>query len=313
MNIFSKILTLWIYLTNHKVPSQQRWFIRFRYFGLFHQLKYFIKDYIIKKPYKIIHFEGEFQQELLHVIPFAYWHYKNGTLLKTISSSFTKHLYFFSPNHEEDTTIVRGYLGNESLEIPNAPHDVKLLKLKWKQVPFKQKYSNEIFKFEKEVLVIANRYNTEWGKPPISYFSIENLESLFLHFKDKYQIIYNRAPASKISNDNSEVLELNDEHFIKSKFPEIIYLPDLEKVNLSIIDYNHLQLLVYANCSKFISIHGGTATLASLFGGVNYIYSKEGHEHSLKEFENVFSELSNTNIKKNVCIETLIETVKNEL
>lgn len=295
---FSKILTLWIYLQYPKIPSQQRWFIRFRYLGWLYQIKYFYKDYILRKPYKIIKFHGEFQQELLHVIPFAYWHFKNGTLLRTESSSFTKELYFFSPKHIEIKNMLRDHLDNESLEIPNAPHDTKLLKLKWAAVPFRKKFQNTKVLFEKEILIIANRYNSEWGKDPISYFSLEDLETLFNEFKKRFQIIYNRPPANKISNDNSEVKELNDEVFIKNNFPEVIILSELEKkFNLKVHSYNHLQLLVYANSNFFISIHGGTSTFASLFGGKNLIYSKEGHEHSLSEFYNVFPELAGTEIK----------------
>ena len=54
-----------------------------------------------KKKYKVISFDGEFAPELEFVIPFAYWHYKNGTLLKTQGAKFTREMYFFSEHHEE--------------------------------------------------------------------------------------------------------------------------------------------------------------------------------------------------------------------
>lgn len=294
--MLSKILTLYIFLRNPKVPSQQRWFIRFRYFGLAMQCKYLIKDYVIRKPYKVICFSGEFQQELLHAIPFAYWHHKNGTLLRTESSKFTKELYFFSPEHIEVGQVERGYKGNEDVEIPNAPHDTKLVKGKWTSVPFSEHFRNDFFGFEKELIVIANRYNTEWGKPPVSYFDLSDLAKIIEPLYEKYQIVYNRAPANQISGDNSEVLELDDEAWVKKNYPEVIFLPDLLQANVA-ENYNHLQLLVYANCDKFVSIHGGTATLASSFGGINLIHSLEGHEHELGEFENVFPNLSGCIIK----------------
>lgn len=297
VKMLSKLFTLYIYLKYPKIPSQQRWFIRFRYLGFMNQAKYFIKDHVIKKPYKIIRFSGEFQQELMHVLPFAYWHYKNGTLVKTISSKHTRPLYFFSPDHFEDENVVRDYRGNEDTEIPNAPHDTKLLGYKWRKVPFKEFYKNNLFSFDKEVLMVANRYNTEWGEPPISYFDLDDLKKIFNQFQDKYQIIYNRPRAQDISEDNSEILELGDVDFIKTYFPKVKMLKDYYGDVPGVTSFNHLQLLIYANCSKFISVHGGTATLCSMFGGVNVIYSKIGHEHALKEFENVFPVLSGCDIK----------------
>lgn len=309
-SIFSKLLTLYIYILYPSIPSKQRWFIRFRYLGLFRQLRFFFKDHIVKKPYKIVSFEGEFQQELLHAIPFAYWHYLNGTLLGTRSSEFTESLYFFSNNHTADSSIVRSHKGNESLDIPNAPHDVKLLKYKWKRVPFDRFYKNNELKFCKPILIVANRYNTEWNKQPISYFDLTDLKFIFDLLQDKYQIIYNRPTANEISNDNSEILELGDRDWIKSTYKEVLFLSDLKHRFSRASDYNHLQLLVYANCSTFISIHGGTSTLASMFGGVNFIFSKEGHEHYLNEFENVFTELSGCKIKVYREKQKLFESLK---
>jgi hypothetical protein len=53
-------------------------------------------------------------------------------------------------------------------------------------------------------------------------------------------------------------------------------MEDLYKENkIKARNYNHFQLSVYANCEKFISIHGGTAALASCFKGSNIILSKD--------------------------------------
>lgn len=290
------MLSLLILVTHPLSPSAQRWFVRLRYLGVFRQLKYFVKDHIIRKPYKVVRFNGEFQQELLHAIPFAYWHYRNGTLLKTISSEYTKDLYFFSKYHEEDNSIVRSPTGNENLEIPNAPHDSKLVMYKWLKVPFIEFYKNDLFKFEKEPLIIANRYNTEWGHAPISFFDLDDLDQIISQLGRYYQIIYNRPPVSRISNDKSIVLELNDDEWLRRNHPNVIILSDLESSLPLVNSYNHLQLLVYANCRKFISTHGGTATLASMFGGINLIYSKKGYEHLLGEFQNVFPKLSGCNV-----------------
>jgi len=256
-----------------------------------------VKDYIIKKPYKIIDFHGEFDQELRYAVPFAYWHYLNGTLAKTISYKNTKDLYFFSKNHEERQGGRDWELGYKNFEIPNMTHSINFSYKKWKRVPWRDIYQNDMIKFEKPILLIANKYNMEWDLPPLNFLDIPTLDSLVLQFREKYQIIYNRPLNNQITTDNSDILDLNEYKWLTNKYPEVILMNDLfetyrEKVN----NFNHLQLMVYANCNHFISVHGGTAALASCFGGQNIILSKKGIEHHLNEFDTIIPSLSGAKI-----------------
>ena len=291
--LISKLLTGVVFVFHPLMKGQYRWFIRFYYLGSLRQLKFYHKDFVLKRVYKELKFFGEFQQELLYALPHAYWHYLNGTLKKTVSAKGTAPFYFFSPNHEE-RYVSRKWKGNFNTHFPNGPHNHRLNNLKWAQVPFKEHYSNNEFCFNKPTLVIANRYNTEWGNSPISFFDLDCLDKTIKKLRDRYQIVYNRPGEDEITNDNSEIMELRDKEWIRKEHPEVIVLSDL--LNKADNNFNELQLKVYANCTRFISIHGGTATLASYFGGINIIFSKRGHEHYLKEFENIFPKMANTSI-----------------
>ncbi len=311
--IASKFLTFYILLRYPSVPSHYRYYIRFYYIGKLKQLKFWWKDYIVKKPYKIIQYNGEFQQELLFIIPFAYWHHKNGTLKKTIAAKSTQSLYFFSPNHEE-VFEKRNWQEILNTNFPNNAHGLKFNFGKWFPPPFKEIYKNNIFIYPKPILVIANRYNTEWQNKLFSFFDLPVLEELFNLLAEKYQILYNRPLAHQIVNDVSEVLDLNEHDWIrKIFFGKVILMEDLFEVNKeTIADFNRFQLMVYANSDRFISVHGGTATLASYFGGINIIYSVKGHEHYLKEFETIFPKLSGASIyhaKTRDKLLTLVEKV----
>lgn len=278
------------------MPKEYRYFIRDNYFSRITQLRYWYNDYIKKKPYKIVSFNGEFQQELTFALPFAYWHHLNGTLLGTISSKYTKELYFFSPNHKEEYSY-RDWEGNYNYQIPNIAHNINFDYSKWAEVPLKKQYSNDIFVYDKPILIIANRYNVEWGNPPISYFDIPTLHIIFERLHAKYQIIYNRPSPQNITEDNSEIKDLNEKDWIREKYPDVLLMDDLFAENKNLVNnYNHLQLMVYANADKFISIHGGTAALASYFGGTHIIYSKQGREHYLNEFHTIFPKLSSAKI-----------------
>ncbi|MCH5599037.1 hypothetical protein [Niabella ginsengisoli] len=111
--------------------------------------------------------------------------------------------------------------------------------------------------------------------------------------KDRYQIIYNRPQAKDIVNDNSIIYDLNELAWLKEKHPEVLYLGDMYSENkIEAKNFNHFQLCVYANCENFISIHGGTATLASYFQGKNLIFSKKGPEHYFKCYQNLYPQFS---------------------
>lgn len=111
----------------------------------------YFKDNFIKRRYKTIYYDREFGPELLSALPFAYWHYKNGTLKKTISLNDTKAFYFFSQHHEE---IDKPRIFKDPIKlIPNhANHVFKYSTKKWLQVPLKDYYKNQQFRYKKPFL-----------------------------------------------------------------------------------------------------------------------------------------------------------------
>jgi hypothetical protein len=291
-----KILGCLVILRYSKVPSALRYFYRDTYYCQVVQAKYFLRDYFFRKKYKEIEFAGEFAPELQFVLPFAYWHYKNGTLKKTVASKYTKELYFFSEDHEEIFDH-RSNEGNYNFEIPRILYSQNYSIAKWAQVPLKQQYQNSVFVFDKPMLVIANRYNMEWDGPPISYFSIPILKFFFDNLLERYSVVYNRPRPQYITADNSDSYDLNELDWIKENYPDVILMEDLFKENKgNARNFNHHQLMVYANAERFLSIHGGTATLASYFGGINIILSKQGPEHHFGCYDKLYPKFSGATI-----------------
>jgi len=295
-NLLNKFLSLYVLLRHGKVPVELKYFYRDTYHCKLRQLRYFVRDYIIRKPYKEIIYNGEFAAEVQFALPHAYWHFKNGTLKKTVSSTYTKELYFFSPDHVEQFET-RTNEGNYNFEIPRIiySHDYNLSK--WTPVPLKEHYSNNIYVYDKPILIIANRYNMEWDGPPVSYFSIDTLDYVIKNLKEKFQIIYNRPKPQNITLDNSEIYDLGEFEWLEQEHPEVVLMEDLFKENKgNARNFNHLQLMVYANASHFLSIHGGTATLASYFGGTNIILSKKGPEHYFNCYQKLYPQFSGARI-----------------
>lgn len=294
--LLNKLSGLYVLLRFSKVSPDLRYFYRDTYYCKIAQLKYFIRDYISKPKYKVISFNGEFAPELQFALPHAYWHFKNGTLKSTKSSKYTNELYFFSPDHKE-CFDVRSNEGNYNFEVPRVLYSHDYNMSKWAAVPLKERYVNNIYVYDKPILVIANRYNMEWDGPPISFFSVEMLEFMIEKLKPYYTIIYNRPRPQNITTDNSDIYDMNEYDWLKEHHSEVILMEDLFAENKAkATNFNHLQLMVYANAEKFISIHGGTATLASYFGGVNIILSRQGPEHHFGCYKKLYPKFSGATI-----------------
>lgn len=294
--MLKKVLSSIVLLKYGRLPIDVRYYYRDTYLCQLRQLRYFFRDYIFKSRYKELSFDGEFAPELQFALPFAYWHYKNGTLKSTKSSKYTKEMYFFSENHEEYFST-RTNAGNYNFEMPRVLYSHNYNMEKWLPVPLKAEYRNDIYVYEKPILIIANRYNMEWDGPPVSFFSIELLRFMLDKLKDKYTIIYNRPRPQNITMDNSDIYDLDEFDWLENEYPEVILMENLFAENKAGAgNFNHLQMMVYANADKFISIHGGTATLASYFGGTNLILSKKGPEHHFKCFEKLYPQFSGATI-----------------
>ena len=295
-SLLNKVLSFIVWARYGNLIIDVRYYYRHTYYCKLVQLKYTLADYITRRPYKQLSFQGEFAPELQFVLPFAYWHYKNGTLKNTEASRYTKELYFFSPDHKESFDT-RSNEGNFNFEIPrilySQDYDIK----KWLPVPLKETYTNSVYQYDKPILIIANRYNMEWDGPPVSFYSIELLEFIVKKLKNDYTIIYNRPKPHNITMDNSDIYDMDEYQWLAEEHPDVILMEDLFRENkANANNFNHMQLMVYANASKFISIHGGTATLASYFGGTNLILSKKGPEHHFDCFHKLYPQFSGAKI-----------------
>ncbi|WP_159467669.1 hypothetical protein [Dyadobacter sp. 3J3] len=311
--LLNKFLSLVVLVRHGQFTIDVRYYYRHTYYCKLVQLKYLFKDYIAKIKYKDLSFHGEFAPELQFVLPFAYWHYKNGTLKSTSSSKYTKELYFFSPDHKE-VFETRSNEGNYNFEMPRILYSQDYDMKKWLPVPLKEIYKNDVYVYYKPILIIANRYNMEWDGPPVSFYSVEVLAYMIEKLKDSYTIIYNRPKPQNITMDNSDIYDMDEYAWLEKEHPDVILMENLFKENKAgANNFNHMQLMVYANASMFISIHGGTATLASYFGGTNLILSKKGPEHHFDCFHKLYPQFSGARILHAKSDEEVIKYINEDM
>ena len=89
-------------------------------------------------------YNGEFGYELISVIPFAHWLYKQGKLNNTYSAVDTKCLYFFSKNHHE-IFKERNYVIPKKFPIDNIHRRFLNTFTMWSPPDYKAHFSNTKF------------------------------------------------------------------------------------------------------------------------------------------------------------------------
>ena len=72
------------------------------------------------------------------------------------------------------------------------------------------------------------------------------------------------------------------------------------------LTFNELQLRLFANCERFVSVLGGASYLASYFGGTNIVYAQEGWEVDCKAYEGWFDRFSGARV---IAARTSVELV----
>uniref|UniRef100_A0A6C0JZP8 Uncharacterized protein n=1 Tax=viral metagenome TaxID=1070528 RepID=A0A6C0JZP8_9ZZZZ len=246
----------------------------------------------------------EFGYELQLVIPYAYYLHKNGLLKQTTSSIHTNELYYFSKNH--NAKYHKRIFNNPN--VPNrTPHVNELNYLEWTPPPYKHIFKNDIFLYEKPLLIIHNKFNQELRLNPVNYINTETLDAIFTLCKHKYTIVYIRPKQVNIVSDNSEIYNLEEDELLRSH--EVIDANTLYEENKSVGNFNHFQLLLHSNCNKFISVQGGNCVLASYFGGTNIIYTKRGNELLCDAYNGHYKQYSNCNILHTDNYELLLDLI----
>jgi hypothetical protein len=263
------------------------------------------------RPYREVACECEFGPELKYYLPYAYWHHLNGTLKRTVSFAGTAPFYFFSPDHVERAGERKYFLDPD---IPNSEdHNFSYAYRRWARVPLKETYRNALnfgFDRDKPLVIISNKYNIEWEGHPVNFLSPEILGRMIERLLPHHTIVYNRPGNGLIVVDRNEVQELREKDFLKAHFPEVLFAEELfAKKRQEVTGFNHLQLCLYAQCERFISVQGGNSVLASYFGGTNLIYQRQGSEIFFGELNTIYPQLAGTACHGFSDYESLLEAV----
>ena len=235
----------------------------------------------------------EFGYELISAVPFAYWLHENDMLEKTISTEDSKCLYYFSPDHEE--SVPKRHNNNHAKVmrdgiIPNVNiHKADLNWSRWCPPPYKEHYANDEFDFD---VVVCNKFNVEWKRPPVNYYSTDALFEIFDSLWD-YKVLYNHMTSDMGRDDTVPSLDLN-EWPVVDVFRNVTTIQSL--IDKAVYSYNELQMRIYANAKLFVTVQGGSVIFTSYFGGKNVVFAKEGKELDRGSYDGWFKKLGGADI-----------------
>ena len=240
---------------------------------------------------------GEFAFELLAVVPYAYWLHTTGRLRVTQSSVDTKCLYYFSTAHEEISPS-RSYVPIS--EYPNGATSAlrfdahafprQLDTTKWVPPPYKSIYGNAIFRWPREMCIICNKFTSEPStlfRQAVNFIDVPELMKVLEALTPRYQVVYVRPRPNDIVNDHQSIREFGDFAAIREHYPDVVTIQQLHAGHPE-MTFNELQMKLFANCTRFVSVLGGSSYLASYFGGTNIVYAREGWEVSCNAYANWF-------------------------
>ena len=142
----------------------------------------------------------------------------------------------------------------------------------WTPPPLKEYYFKDI-NSDKPILVINNKYNEEWLKPPSNYLSLEFINKFIDTFKDKYKIYYIRYDNNSSSDGYFDDAKGYD--FFDYKHPTLLknVVTIYDYMNKHNVGYNEAQLEMMAQAKHIATVNGGNAVLSSYFGEDVIIYS----------------------------------------
>jgi hypothetical protein len=269
------------------------------------------------------HYFGEFGFELLAVVPYAYWLHRQGLLERTIGGLDTRCLYYFSKNHEE-RPIKRSYvpiteypIGERGwlsrYDLPAFPRTLDTRK--WTPPLYRDAFRDERFSWEKEICIVSNKISDEQFSngtgPPTNFIAPELLLQLIGLLRARYKVIYNRPRAPDIAIDHQTIHEIGDIEAVRRAFSDVVTIQELHARHPT-LTFNELQLRLYSSSRRFISVLGGSAFLASYFGGINIVFARRGWELDCGAYKRWFDRFSGTHVIPVTSGRALLQAVKQE-
>lgn len=218
----------------------------------------------------------EFGYELALCVPHAYWGWQRGVYVATSSVPGTRSLYFFNGAHQERAGAQRACVRLPP-EFDNRDFNTPLDTARWCLPPYKQRFANAVFGWDKPMVVLHNKHTVEWSERAYNFIDQATLDALLDCLTPLFHVVY-IAPLGTEPGYTKDCNMMLPDCAQPQPRAGLTMFQDLLAAHPE-LDYNTAQLMVHANCERFISVHGGCALLASMFGGTHVTLAVKGNTH----------------------------------
>lgn len=234
----------------------------------------------------MLEYTGEFGTEVALFLPYVHY-LKKKNLLKGIKTYKGMHPYYFFLNGTEFKTkeVMRRWVHPQGrIFLPDGIKNDDEIFSKEKDRPeyfdppdLYSHYKKFKLYTTKPLMIIQNKYNSEWGGPPVNFMDVELLDKIISLMKTKFTIIYirsNEYRGAGYSSDENESLSfvLEDKEMIKKHHQEVFIYEDLVEKQKDSFDFNSLKCVALANAKYTLSTIGGFNFLDAYFPCKHIIY-----------------------------------------
>ncbi|WPB84743.1 hypothetical protein [Sediminicoccus rosea] len=282
-----------------------------------------VLDYVASIP-DTLEYKGEFGAELILFLPFVNWLSRTGLLgsrriityrgmkcfyddlkaLEVVEQSGVrvarqpKNRLPCLPAKDEHTL---GRFG------PCAFHIYPDLRRKFAALPLQSRVAAS----DRPLLVIHNKFNSEWNSGPINFIDPATLETIFSTLKHQFQIIYIRHGAGQrnvaYSQDVDGQMDLGDLEVLE-RHHEVLSFDALFAEHVAgggQDDINTFKNKIYSRCFYFLSVQGGGCHHIAYFrGSLMVILHKRGHESKYAYSEGYYNFLANPAPIRAICADS---------
>mmetsp|Transcript_6537 Transcript_6537/g.23025 ORF Transcript_6537/g.23025 Transcript_6537/m.23025 type:complete len:310 (-) Transcript_6537:308-1237(-) len=246
---------------------------------------------------EIPEFDGEFGHELDRAIPYAYKMFTAGRVKKIKYMKGLCVLYesLFPQSILEQVDDYARDEGNGKsgwVNLIGRDNHNSIDSFPWLAPNWRGRFKHMELKVEcdKELLIIHNKYTSEWFGPPVNFISLDVMKQLHASLSQYFTVIviHPTQNARGYTSDHQHMLEPFD-------YSGMYTIQDVMRDNPE-LDYNTVQFVLHDRCKRFISLQGGSSRVASMFDGTNIVLHVEGYETKHNEYKKVFSRLSDVKI-----------------
>jgi len=278
--------------------------------------------------------------ELRLMVPWAY-SVSQHCIINSQGVVGTRYLYFFSDNHSI-ANVTRAFQGKgQSIPQPNPFKQPSVhfrdkdlpAHMNWLPPPIKSFFQVPRVRDvlgSRPLVIIHNKYVSQWGQPPSNFLSVDLLRKILRYLTTKYEVLYKRfvpkeleekaekkeknSSGAKVRDYSGLRLEqdLGEKQMIRAEFPSVVLFEDLAaELDSRPEDQNLLLLGLMASSERFISVQGGTAVLSSYFGGNVTLLAVRGAEAS--GLDDYFHRFSNADVYWERTNRGLLERIKGRM